>query len=241
MKRRDFVVKTSATAAALSLAPTWIACNNTSGKEKELLKKSIAFELPKLPYTHSALEPLIDTQTMEIHHGKHHAGYVRKLNAALDGHALKGLDLISVLNKVTTKDTAIRNNAGGHFNHSLYWTTLTPGGSNKPMGVLEEAIQASFGSVTSFENTFSNAAKTVFGSGWAWLIKKSDGTVAVTKTANQDNPLMQQIVSNVGTPLLGIDVWEHAYYLKHQNQRANYISNFMQLVNWDIVLKNYES
>jgi superoxide dismutase, Fe-Mn family len=192
------------------------------------------FELTKLPYAHNALEPHIDAQTMEIHHGRHHAGYVNNLNNALQGTDSER-SIESILRSVSSFSTAVRNNGGGHFNHDLFWKVMTPKGGDKPAGDLLSAINGSFGSFDKFKELFSSAAATRFGSGWAWLVA-SNGKLMVTSTPNQDNPLMDVVPAGErGTPLLGIDVWEHAYYLKYQNRRGDYISAFWNVINWPAV------
>ncbi|KFZ40285.1 MULTISPECIES: superoxide dismutase [Thermoactinomyces] len=195
------------------------------------------YELPPLPYAKDALEPHIDATTMEIHHDRHHATYVNNLNAALEGHdvgAKSVEELISDLNALPESiRTAVRNNGGGHANHSLFWQILSPNGGGAPTGEVAEAINAEFGSFDAFKEEFSNAAKGRFGSGWAWLVVK-DGKLAVTSTPNQDSPLMEG-----ATPILGLDVWEHAYYLKYQNKRPEYIEAFWNVVNWEEVNKRY--
>lgn len=198
------------------------------------------FTLPELPYATDALEPHIDKLTMEIHHDKHHGGYVKNLNAALNGTVLASLSLEDILAKVTAKEAAIRNNAGGHYNHSLFWTVLSPQ-KTTPSAKLAAAINSAFGSQDAFQTKFGDAAKGVFGSGWAWLIVGKDKKLAVTSTPNQDNPLMKGLVKETGTPILGLDVWEHAYYLKHQNKRPDYIAAFWDVVNWAEVEKRYEA
>ncbi|MGI6125770.1 MAG: superoxide dismutase [Planifilum sp.] len=197
------------------------------------------FELPALPYSANALEPHIDAQTMEIHHGRHHATYVNNLNAALEGHsalAEKSLeDLIRNLKEVPDSiRTAVRNNGGGHYNHSLFWQIMSPNGGGQPSGEVADAINQAFGSFEKFQEEFTKAALTRFGSGWAWLVVKSDGKLAVTSTPNQDNPLMDG-----DTPILGLDVWEHAYYLKYQNKRPDYVKAWWNVVNWEEVNKRY--
>lgn len=194
----------------------------------------MAFTLPELPYSHDALEPHIDTTTMQIHHGKHHAGYTNKLNAAIEGTDLADQSIEAILANVSQHSTGVRNNGGGFYNHSLFWSVMSPDGGGEPSGALADAINAAFGSFEGFKDAFSKAAATRFGSGWAWLIKKADGTVAVTSTPNQDNPLMD-VAEDQGTPILGIDVWEHAYYLNYQNRRPDYISAFFNVVNWNKV------
>ncbi|WBL13819.1 superoxide dismutase [Sutcliffiella sp. NC1] len=199
----------------------------------------MAYELPQLPYAYDALEPHIDKETMNIHHTKHHNTYVTNVNAALEGHAdlqSKSVEeLISNLDAVPENiRTAVRNNGGGHANHSLFWTLLTPGGSNAPTGELADAINSKFGSLESFKEEFTKAATTRFGSGWAWLVV-NNGELEVTSTPNQDSPLMEG-----KTPVLGLDVWEHAYYLNYQNRRPDYISAFFNVINWDVVGELYE-
>lgn len=196
----------------------------------------MAFELPNLPYAHNALEPHIDAQTMEIHHGKHHAGYVSKLNAAIEGTDMDGKS-VEELCKNHSDVGAVRNNGGGHFNHSLFWTIMKPGGSN-PEGAVASAIDRDFGSFDSFKDQFSQAAATRFGSGWAWLCVIDGGKLEVCSSANQDNPLMPGVGCG-GTPILGLDVWEHAYYLKYQNRRPDYIDAFFNVINWDEVNRRY--
>ena len=201
----------------------------------KLKNYNMSFELPKLNYAYDALEPLIDARTMEIHYGKHHAGYTNNLNNAIANTSLEGKDVEEIL-KGNDLAPAVRNNGGGYYNHNLYWELLTPGGSPQPEGDLKKAILNDFGSVEAFKELFTKAAATRFGSGWAWLVKK-DGRLVVVSTPNQDNPLMT--VSEIkGTPILGIDVWEHAYYLNYQNRRPDYIEAFWKLINWDIV-SNY--
>ena len=195
-----------------------------------------SFSLPELAYSYDALEPHIDKMTMEIHHTKHHNGYVTKLNAAVDGTELEGKTLEELMADVSSHPTAVRNNGGGHFNHSLFWSIMKGGGSS-PSGKIADALNSAFGSFDSFKDDFSNAAATRFGSGWAWLIV-SDGSLAITSTPNQDNPLMD-VVEKKGTPILGLDVWEHAYYLKYQNRRPEYIENWFNVINWDEVANRY--
>ncbi|MHA0041064.1 superoxide dismutase [Mn] [Deinococcus sp. PEB2-63] len=203
----------------------------------------MAYELPTLPYAYDALEPHIDARTMEIHHTKHHQTYVDNANKALEGTEFASLpveDLIQKLDQVPAdKKTALRNNAGGHANHSLFWQVMGPQASGQPSGELADAINAAFGSFDAFKEKFEDAAKTRFGSGWAWLVVKG-GQLAVVSTANQDNPLMGEAVAGVsGTPLLGVDVWEHAYYLNYQNKRPDYLKAFWNVVNWDEVARRY--
>jgi len=197
----------------------------------------MSFELPALPYAHDALEPNIDAQTMEIHHGKHHAGYTAKLNAAIEGTELAGKTIEELLAS-HTDNAAIRNNGGGYYNHCLFWEVMGPNGGGAPSGELAEAINSAFGSFEEFKNVFSNAAATQFGSGWAWLCVNKGGSVEVCSTPNQDNPLMSSAGCS-GMPILGLDVWEHAYYLKYQNRRPDYINAFFNVVNWDEVSKRF--
>jgi len=197
------------------------------------------FTLPELGYAYDALEPYIDARTMEIHHTKHHAGYVAKLNAAVEGTDLEGKSLEELFSNVSSLSTAVRNNGGGHFNHTLFWSVMGPNAGGEPSGALAEAINSAFGSFDEFKNKFSSAAATRFGSGWAWLIA-ADGKLAVSSTPNQDNPLMD-VADVKGTPILGIDVWEHAYYLKYQNRRPEYIENFFNVINWKAVAENFEN
>ncbi len=205
----------------------------------------MAFQLPNLPYAYDALEPHIDARTMEIHHTKHHQTYVDNANKALEGTEWADHDVLDVIQNLDAlpadKKGALRNNAGGHANHSLFWEVLAPAQNenNAPTGELLDAINSAFGSFDAFKEKFEDAAKTRFGSGWAWLVVK-DGQLAVVSTANQDNPLMGEAVAGVsGTPILGVDVWEHAYYLNYQNRRPDYLKAFWNLVNWDEVAKRY--
>ncbi len=196
------------------------------------------FELPALPYDFNALEPYIDARTMEIHHGKHHGGYVAKLNAAVEGTEMEGLSLEELLQNVSKYPVAVRNNGGGHFNHSLFWTVMGPNKGGEPTGELADKINSVFGSFSDFKDQFSTAAANRFGSGWAWLLV-TNNTLVITSTPNQDNPIMD-IAEVKGTPILCLDVWEHAYYLKYQNRRPEYISNFWNVVNWDEVARRFK-
>ena len=198
----------------------------------------MAFELPKLPYDHNALEPHIDARTMEIHHGKHHNGYTTNLNNAIAGTDLEGKSIEDILTGLDLSNAAVRNNGGGYYNHSLFWSTMSPNGGGAPSGALAEAIDAAFGSFDAFKDAFSKAAATRFGSGWAWLCVYKGGKVDVCSTPNQDNPLMPGIGCE-GFPILGLDVWEHAYYLNYQNRRPDYIAAFFNVVNWDAVSALY--
>ena len=197
------------------------------------------FELPALTYAFNALEPHIDARTMEIHHGKHHQAYVNNLNNAVKGNAAEGESLEELMHEVSKYSMAIRNNGGGHWNHSLFWTLLSPTGGGNPSGKLADDIAATFGSFEAFKEQFNTAATTRFGSGWAWLVVH-DGKLVVTSTPNQDNPLMD-IAEVKGTPILGLDVWEHAYYLHYQNRRPDYINAWWNVVNWSKVSDLYHS
>lgn len=199
----------------------------------------MAFELPDLPYAYNALEPHIDERTMTIHHDLHHGGYVKKLNAALEGHAdlaSKSIeDLLKGLNDLPDAVRGgVRNNGGGHYNHTIFWATMSADGGGAPSGALADAINDAFGSFDAFKEAFTSAAGTRFGSGWAWLVKKADGSVAVTSTPNQDNP-----ITDGDYPLLGLDVWEHAYYLNYQNRRPAYIEAFWNVVDWNAVAERF--
>ncbi|WP_319481678.1 superoxide dismutase [uncultured Draconibacterium sp.] len=198
----------------------------------------MAFELPKLGYDYKALEPHIDARTMEIHHSKHHAGYTNNLNGAVDGTDLAGKSIEDILSGVSGQSTAVRNNGGGFFNHTLYWEVIAPGGAPAPEGVLLDAVNDSFGSIENFQEAFTKAALTRFGSGWAWLVLQNNKLV-VSSTPNQDNPLMD-VAEVQGTPILGIDVWEHAYYLNYQNRRPDYVNAFWNLINWDEVARRFK-
>lgn len=200
----------------------------------------MTFKLPELPYAYDALEPVIDKETMEIHHSKHHQAYVNNLNAAVEGTEFAELDLDELMKRINEVpadiQTAVRNNGGGHYNHSLFWELLTsPKEDNRPEGALLEKIEADFGSFDAFKETFAKAAATRFGSGWAWLVD-NNGKLEVVSTPNQDNPAMDGL-----NPLLGLDVWEHAYYLKYQNRRPEYIDAFFQVINWDEVVKRFNA
>lgn len=204
----------------------------------------MAFELPALGYAHDALEPHFDKATMEIHHGKHHNAYVTNANAALADTDFADKSVEEVVANLDAlpadKKGPVRNNAGGHYNHSLFWKVITPGGASTPSGDLAAAIEAKFGSFDAFKEAFAKAGATRFGSGWAWLIVKADKSVEVVSTPNQDNPLMGAAADACGcTPILGLDVWEHAYYLNYQNRRPDYIAAFWNVVNWDVVAENY--
>jgi Fe-Mn family superoxide dismutase len=199
----------------------------------------MAFQLPQLPYAFEALEPHIDARTMEIHHGKHHAAYTNNLNAAIEGTALEGKSIEDILGQVSKQSPAIRNNGGGFYNHNLFWEIMSPGAGGEPSGQLAEDINAQFGGFAPFKEAFAKAATTQFGSGWAWLIVDASGNLVVTSTPNQDNPLMD-VASVKGHPILGLDVWEHAYYLNYQNRRPDYITSWWNVVNWNEVAKRYK-
>jgi Fe-Mn family superoxide dismutase len=194
----------------------------------------MSFELPSLPYAHDALEPHIDARTMEIHHGKHHAGYTNKLNAAIEGTDLDSKSIEDILSGMDMNNKAVRNNGGGYYNHCLFWEVMSPNGGGSPSGDLAEAINDAFGSFEAFKDEFSKAAATRFGSGWAWLCVQKGGKLEICSTPNQDNPLMPGVGCG-GTPILGLDVWEHAYYLHYQNRRPDYISHFFNVINWENV------
>lgn len=198
----------------------------------------MAFTLPALPYAFNALEPHIDARTMEIHHGKHHNTYVTNLNNAVAGTDAEKLSIEEICKNISKYPVAVRNNGGGHYNHSLFWTILGPNAGGKPSGALADAINASFTSFDEFKTKFAAAATGRFGSGWAWLIKDGSGKLQITSTPNQDNPLMD-VAEAKGTPILGLDVWEHAYYLNYQNRRPDYIAAFWNVVNWNEVAKRF--
>ncbi|MBD1427691.1 superoxide dismutase [Sphingobacterium arenae] len=199
----------------------------------------MAFELEALPYASNALEPHIDKETMEIHHDRHHQAYVDNLNKAIAGTDAENLSLEEINKNISKYPAAVRNNGGGHFNHKLFWTVLSANGGGEPKGELAEAINQTFGSFSELKTQLQNAGATRFGSGWAWLIVKADGQLAVTSTPNQDNPLMD-VADVQGTPILGIDVWEHAYYLKYQNKRPAYLDAIFNVIDWDAVAKRYQ-
>lgn len=200
----------------------------------------MAFKLPDLEYAYDALEPHIDARTMEIHHSKHHNGYTTKLNAAIEGTDLENKGIEEILQGLDMSNTAVRNNGGGYYNHCLYWEVLNPENKGRLSGPLSDAIDAAFGNKESFEKQFSQAAAGRFGSGWAWLCVHPGGKVDICSTPNQDNPLMPNTGCG-GTPILGIDVWEHAYYLNYQNRRPDYIAAFMELINWNVVEGKYNA
>ena len=245
MDKRTFLKISGLAGAGLVTAPlvsTLVGCGNGPGRSEnpsDGKPEGGAFSLPELGFAHEALEPAVDRLTMRIHHGKHHAGYVRKLNAALEGHALSGASLEDILAKITQGDTALRNNGGGHFNHALFWTVLKPGEDAEPTGALAERINASFDNQENLLKVLTAAASGRFGSGWAWLVQDTNDPdrLFVASTPNQDNPLMTGIVdpSAQGRPLLGIDVWEHAYYLNYENRRTDYVAALLERINWTAV------
>ncbi|KFF07318.1 superoxide dismutase [Flavobacterium reichenbachii] len=199
----------------------------------------MAFELPQLPYAYDALEPHIDARTMEIHHSKHHNAYTTNLNAAIAGTDLEGKTIENILINLDKSNAAVRNNGGGFYNHNLFWTVMAPNGGGLPTGDLLAAIESSFGSFEEFKAKFAKAGATQFGSGWAWLTVLKGGKLEVVGTPNQDNPLMPEVAGNGGTPILGMDVWEHAYYLNYQNRRPDYIEAFFSVINWTEVARRF--
>jgi Fe-Mn family superoxide dismutase len=206
----------------------------------------MSFSLPALNFSTDALEPHIDGRTMEIHHGKHHQTYINNLNNALEGHEqLLSQSIEQLISDISSLPEAVlgavRNNGGGHANHTFFWETLSPSGGGLPNGQLADAISSTFGNLDAMKESFAKAALTRFGSGWAWLIQRNDGTLAITSTPNQDSPLMEGIADDNGTPLIGLDVWEHAYYLNYQNRRPDYVSAFWNVVDWDQVSSRYKS
>ncbi len=198
----------------------------------------MSFVLAPLPYANNALEPYFDALTMEIHHDRHHNAYVTNLNAAVAGTALEGKSLEELLANVSTLSPAVRNNGGGHYNHDLFWNILSPNGGGAPIGTLAKAIEAKFGSFDAFKDEFKKAGIGRFGSGWAWLVAQKDGSIAISSTPNQDNPLMD-VAEVKGYPVIGLDVWEHAYYLKFQNKRPDYIDSFWNVIDWAAAEKRY--
>ena len=199
----------------------------------------MAFSLPNLPYPNDALEPSIDSKTMQIHHGKHHNGYTSKLNASIEGSVLENKSIEEILKNMDMNNAALRNNGGGYYNHCLFWESMSPNGGGSPEGKLLDAINSAYGSYDSFKDSFSTEASTRFGSGWAWLCVHPGGKVEVCSSPNQDNPLMPGVGCG-GYPILGLDVWEHAYYLNYQNKRPDYIDAFFNIINWDNVSKLFE-
>jgi superoxide dismutase, Fe-Mn family len=237
MNRRKFIYSVAAIGAASAFEPFAKSIKTISNKNERSNNIMAKFELPPLPYGYDALEPSIDKMTMEIHHDKHHAGYVNNLNKAVEGTEMATKTLDELVINVSKYPVAVRNNGGGHWNHSLFWTVMKQNGGGEPTGALAEAINSSFGSFAEFKTQFGTAAATRFGSGWAWLVVQN-GKLIIGSTPNQDNPLMD-ISDFKGTPVLGLDVWEHAYYLKYQNKRPDYISNWWNVVNWDEASKRF--
>ena len=249
--RREFFKKGILAGAGLALLNNSFGTENNLAPEHETLNLEgiTDFILPPLPYAYDALEPFIDKQTMEIHHTKHHQAYVDKLNKALADLKVSGLTLEDICKNVSKYPVAVRNNAGGHYNHSLFWklmkpntgSVLSPSSANEPTGKIGDAIKSTFESFANFKTKFSEKGMSIFGSGWAWLVVNKDGKLEIGSTPNQDNPLMQDISEFKGNPILGLDVWEHAYYLKYQNKRAEYVNSWWNIVNWEEVSKCFES
>lgn len=237
MNRRKFIKNSALVGVGLSLFPV-AACSNSN-----MEKIDYGFIQKELGYDFGALEPHIDAQTMEIHYTKHHAGYVKNLAAAIEEQKLSPESLTSLLQGLTESESDITlvNNGGGHYNHSLFWEILKPGGAKTPYGDLSHAVHTYFGDKTQLLNRLKEAAMTVFGSGWAWLVLQEGNKLEITTTQNQENPLMKNLVSNAGIPIIGIDVWEHAYYLKHQNKRKDYIDAICGVINWDAVNTLYDN
>jgi Fe-Mn family superoxide dismutase len=237
MKRRKFIYSAAAITAASIIEPFAKSIYNISNKNERSENIMAKFELPPLPYGYDALEPYIDKMTMEIHHDKHHQGYVTNLNKAVEGTEMATKTLDELVINVSKYPVAVRNNGGGHWNHSLFWTLMKQNGGGEPTGALADAIKSSFGSFAEFKTQFGTAAGTRFGSGWAWLVVQN-GKLVIGSTPNQDNPLMD-VSDFKGTPVLGLDVWEHAYYLKYQNRRPEYIENWWNVINWAEASKRF--
>ena len=238
--RRDFLVATAGAAAAAAMAGACAAIPSATTASTASQEKKMPFTLPELPYAETALEPFIDQKTMNIHRTKHHQAYVDNLNKAVDGTAWASMSIDDICRKAKEAPdavkAAVRNNGGGHWNHSMFWKWMAPKGQGgAPSAELAAAIDKHFGSMDNFKAQFADAAMKRFGSGWAWLVRKADGSLVITSTPNQDNPLMEGLVDVVGHPLLGVDVWEHAYYLNYQNRRADYLKGFWEVVNWNAV------
>lgn len=234
MERKKFLMALGAIPVLSAFGPLQSTLKTISKQNTRRLESTMAkFELPKLPYEYDALEPYIDKMTMEIHHTKHHNAYVTNLNKAVEGTEMEGKSLEELMANISKYPMAVRNNGGGHWNHAMFWTIMKKGGGGEPTGALADAIKSAFGSFADFKTQFNNAGATRFGSGWAWLVV-SGGKLVVTSTPNQDNPLMD-VAEVKGTPILGLDVWEHAYYLKYQNRRPEYMDNWWNVVNWDKV------
>lgn len=239
MEKREFIKKSVLLLSGAFVLPAMSSKSRSTDMGEPRL---VPFALPKLNYAYDALEPSIDTKTMEIHHTKHHAAYIAKLNESMKGTPFEKLSLNSILSTIKTSDNlVIRNNAGGHFNHSFFWETMRPNGEKLLDSSLLTAINKSFGSYESFKLQFSDQAKSLFGSGWTWLCIDKKKKLFITTTPNQDNPLMDKISKRPGTPLLALDVWEHAYYLKYQNKRVDYISNFFDVIDWKKIEERFQA
>jgi len=237
--RRDFIKKTTLLTIGGLTIPNILKSNETDVEQEiEFISKNRLFTLPPLLYATDALEPFIDKMTMEIHHDKHHGAYVTNLNKAVQENNLQNLSLEELCKNVSKYPVAVRNNGGGHWNHSFFWKIMKPDGGGNPSGALAIAIKNTFGSFEDFKNSFNDVASKRFGSGWAWLIVNKEGKLEIGSTPNQDNPLMD-ISELRGSPVIGLDVWEHAYYLKYQNKRAEYISSWWNIINWEEAEKNY--
>ena len=237
MKRSKFLLSIAAIPITAGLSPISNRLNNIINYNERSKKLMSKFELPPLPYAYDALEPYIDKLTMEIHHDKHHAAYVANFNKALEGTAAEGKTIEEIFKNVSKYPAAVKNNGGGVYNHSMFWTVMKKNGGGAPTGAIADAIKSSFGSFDDFKTAFNTSATTRFGSGWAWLIV-TGGKLSVISTPNQDNPLMDNAETK-GTPIVLLDVWEHAYYLKYQNRRPEYVTNFWNVVNWDEVNKRF--
>jgi Fe-Mn family superoxide dismutase len=229
MKRRKFIQKSILAVSVLAIKPSLLLADSPS-----------QFELPPLNYPYNALEPYIDAQTMEIHHSKHHGAYVKNLNEAIKGTKFETMSLEKILENLTSKDTKIRNNAGGHYNHTFFWKIISPSDTKEPTGKLAEALTQKFGSTEKFKEIFSDKAKSLFGSGWTWLLYNKKRGLFIENTPNQDNFAMKNIYKDTASPIIGLDVWEHAYYLKYQNRRNEYIQAFWNVLNWKEIENNYD-
>jgi len=239
MDRRKFIYSVAAIGAASVFEPFAKTISNISNNKNRSESTMAKFELPALPYAYDALEPYIDKMTMEIHHTKHHNAYVTNLNKAVEGTEMENKSLEDLMTNISKYPVAVRNNGGGHWNHSMFWTLMKKDGGGEATGALADAIKSAFGSFADFKTQFSNAGATRFGSGWAWLVKQN-GKLVIGSTPNQDNPLMD-VADIKGTPILGLDVWEHAYYLKYQNRRPEYIENWWNVINWDKVAELFSN
>jgi Fe-Mn family superoxide dismutase len=241
MKKREFLKTSAVLSAGLFISPLFSACDDsrtttdTSDDASNEPGKQLLVQLPELNYAYDALEPYIDAKTMEIHHSKHHAGYTKKFKAALEASSLENTSIETLFHNLgeDASDLSLRNNGGGYYNHALFWESIGPNKGGQPTGKIKQSIEQSFGSFDNFAANFKDAAAKRFGSGWAWLIQNDKGSLQVVDTPNQDNPLMQQLVETNGQPILGLDVWEHAYYLKYQNRRKEYINAFFNLIDWE--------